>query len=878
MKTLFRTLKCPKRSFLEEKLISERKEDVFLYKNGMREVYDNLDLNEGIGFEDLSPLNDYLDTLKIGESIEFNKALICARVNRMCRSLTALGFTKIEGPSSYTETIIKDELVNKAVFDMTLIDSQGTAVLVKIKDSPLTISKSARKNENKPSGNLELYLLHRAVEKSGYKNFYVGFISLVAKKDIKEKKYDLNHIQETVLEQDKDIIIEDFYLNSEMDHNANELIEGLKKYDWRKGELPKCEGETECRICRFSSLCKHRNRENDSLAIKKEEAKTKGKNALSFTNQQKAYINDMQGNIRILAGAGSGKTTCTIQRVLQMIEHGCNPKDILMITFTEKGALSMKEKLSAVVKEHGYDFKSEDFDVYTFNSFGNKIISENYKELGFLKEPSLIDEVDEINILIDVLNQHPEIRFDNLNYEKPFLNMPKSKGIIYELKRLLVDFSEDKIKDVGLKKKLADFYAIYQQEKIKRNLISYNDQIDLVIELFSTCSNVVSRYVYRHILLDEFQDTSTKQMHIIDMICDSQKPYSLSVCGDDAQAIYKFRGVDMQNIIDFPKKYENTKDYFLLDNYRSTKEIVECANQLISLSSENIKKNMLGHKDGVCPYHYKLNKGHSKHDNLELITIQIAKHIKNRMRKGAKAADIAFIGRTRKELIMLQDELDKLNIPSNLAINEKLIENPYIKATKGLLAAMLDSDNLDEISLYIMTFKEGVEISKLAEECIYFKTMILEDIEYMSEKEKYSYFIKTLKEIKSDAINNFLDVLERKQMIDIKSVYEWIEMLFISNAGLSYNADDTPYDAVTLTTAHSSKGREWRYVYISMLELMPKSIKYHDGVFSYTEDYLKKMEKDKVSKDKIKELDEDIRLLFVAVTRAMDELYLYDIG
>lgn len=156
--------------------------------------------------------------------------------------------------------------------------------------------------------------------------------------------------------------------------------------------------------------------------------------------------------------------------------------------------------------------------------------------------------------------------------------------------------------------------------------------------------------------------------------------------------------------------------------------------------------------------------------------------------------------------------------------------------------------------------------------------MILEDIEYMSEKEKYSYFIKTLKEIKSDAINNFLDVLERKQMIDIKSVYEWIEMLFISNAGLSYNADDTPYDAVTLTTAHSSKGREWRYVYISMLELMPKSIKYHDGVFSYTEDYLKKMEKDKVSKDKIKELDEDIRLLFVAVTRAMDELYLYDIG
>lgn len=879
MKTLLRTLKCPKRSFLEEKLISERNEDIFLYKNGMREVYNDLDLNKGVEMNDLSSLKDYLETLRIEESMEFNKALICSRLNRMCRSLISEGFSKIEGPSTYTETIIKDELVNKALFDMTLIDSQGNAVLIKIKDSPLAISKKARKKENKPCSNLELYLMYRAVAKNGYTDFRVGLISLVSKMDIKDKKkYDLKYIQETMLENDVDIIIEDFNFNNEMEDMANELINGLKKYDWRKGELPICENESECRLCRFSSLCRFRNRNKDLLEVKQEDKANTNQSKCSFTDSQKAYINDMHGNIRILAGAGSGKTTCTIQRVLKMIEHGCNPKDILMITFTEKGALAMRDKLSNVVKENGYDYKSEDFDVYTFNSFGNKIINDNYIELGFLKEPSLIDEVDEMNILIDVLNQHPEMRFENFNYEKPFLNMPKSKGVVYELKKLLTDLSEDKIKDVELKDKIEKFYHFYQQEKLKKNLLSYGDQIDLVVDLFTSNPHIVSKYVYHHILLDEFQDTSTKQMQIIDMICEARKPDSLSVCGDDAQAIYKFRGVDMQNILNFPVKYEDTKDYYLLDNFRSTEEIVKCANQLITLSNENIKKNMLGHKSGAAPYYYKLAKCHNKHDNLETICIQIAKHIDTRIKKGAKASDIAMIGRNRKELVMVQNELDSLNIASNIAISEKLIENPYIKAAKGLLAAMLDSDNLDEISLYILAFKKDVEVSKLAEECIYFKTMILEDIEDMSGKEKYSYFIKTLSDINSSAIKSFLEVLERKQLDDIKAVYDWLDMLFISNAGLSCKADDTPYEAVTLTTAHSSKGREWKYVYISLLELMPKEIIYNDGLFSFSEDYLAGLEENKISANEIKELNEDIRLLFVSITRAMEELYLYDVG
>lgn len=313
-----------------------------------------------------------------------------------------------------------------------------------------------------------------------------------------------------------------------------ELIERTKK-----SEFSKTEDTNNCRVCPYINVCNYTKPKDIKLDLIKKI--TKASDDFSLTDSQRKAVIFEKGIARINAGAGSGKTTTIALRVANLILSGYKPEDILLITFTNKGAAEMKEKTAYWLKKEGVEINKDRLNITTFNSWGNEIIMENYKELGFTAPPVLIEKVQKYDMIFELLKKYPKLK--GFDYKNPVMDYRYSRGVVTKLSNIF-DYikayhaTEDMLTGKVVETEIAKIFAMYDEynKMLKeKNMIEYQDQLNLILDLTENNSPIMNKYNYKHIIIDEFQDTDSVQLDLIIFLTNQSNFESLMVVGDDCQ-------------------------------------------------------------------------------------------------------------------------------------------------------------------------------------------------------------------------------------------------------------------------------------------------------------------------------------------------------
>ena len=647
-------------------------------------------------------------------------------------------------------------------------------------------------------------------------------------------------------------------------------IEAIKLKDWdevyaealdqfKKGvEEEEC-SETDCERCPYFDACKYT---LPPLAVKTT-AKKSG-SLIRTTRNQDLAIDFDSGVARINAGPGSGKTFVITRRVARLLDEGVEPSEILLITFTDAAAKEMRDRIQAEVDETGVVDDISDMRICTFNAFGNEVIKDKWAELGFTSEPFLLKNVTRKRIIADILNANPIKELDNRNFDD---NSAFAKGPVYVAEKIfdvmkknqLSVYDTDAILDAtrGLRryaneeamKKIIALYDIYDETLRSRNYIEFSDQESLVFETLFMEPHYFDKFGIKHVIVDEFQDTSEKQVDILKALYGCKAFESLFVVGDDSQAIYGFRDTSPEYIINFPT-YIGAKvdDIFLVENHRSTPEIVDFANEINNKNTKKIAKTLVAtRKSKGQPV---VVKGFfSLEDEYKYILDGIKKHIEN----GVKPEDIAFIGYTKAELMKMGSMLREANIPSVMMNPEPLIENGRVRAGIAMIKAIQDPKDTKDLLSYANGVIGGGILQKTDAEInaeIGKQKSRLAAVRALPHNQKRDEIIRLLKELdmnEDEVYQSFIDTLSSEQTVQ--------GMLDYCNDFYRFGFDEAirrnrSYPGVVLTTAHSSKGLEWNVVYNSLSKYDSEDV--HSNL-----DYE----------------EERRRLLFVSATRAKNELF-----
>ena len=301
-------------------------------------------------------------------------------------------------------------------------------------------------------------------------------------------------------------------------------------------------------------------------------------NLETLNDCQKEAVNITDGPLLVLAGAGSGKTKVLTTKVAYLIlEKKVAPNNILAITFTNKAAKEMKNRIIDIVGLIGYKIQ-----ISTFHSFGLTILKKHYDKLGLNKNFTILDNEDSNNVIKNILK--------DINCEE---NYRLIKSIISNNKNALIDSNEySRFVNNEFDEMILDIYSKYEQRLKRNNSVDFDDLLMLPIVLFKKYPNILKEYQeqYKYILIDEYQDTNEAQYLLTKMI--SAKYKNICVVGDDSQSIYSWRGSNYKNILNFEKDYPNCKTVYLEQNYRSTKTIINASNDLI--------KNNVNRKEKFC--------------------------------------------------------------------------------------------------------------------------------------------------------------------------------------------------------------------------------------------------------------------------------------
>lgn len=781
-----------------------------------------------------------------------------------------------------------------------VFENKDNIELVKYKTNSPELSYKARTEKNLPENNIELYLLKKLGEKlySKYnKPIIASFYHLKGKKDEKDileqfledkniltSKVNVLKLLHSVDKKEQKAIdkqikeIEDvLYFNNSIGNNIitydynkdlNGVIEELcnTKLNFNS---EKCKSG-DCDFCSYSTLCNYQ--KNDPIEIDEVKELKKANGKVKLTEAQKQVIDIEEGNYRINSVAGSGKTMTMALRTIELFKKGYKPNDILLITFTNKGCEELKEKITYWLNYYKIkNINKYDLNIFTFNSFGENIVSKEWRKLGFTKKPELATLIDVYDIIKDLLEGYDKI--DWLNYKNPLLNYPNAKGAF---KQLLTYFDLIKSFDYNInslcseviakekdssnltvetmKDKAILIFEMYNKFNVKlkeKSLLQYQDQVLYLIELFEKYPEAIDKYGFKHIIVDEYQDTNFTQIKLLHLLQQYKDFKSLMVVGDSSQAIYSFINTTPENIINFDKEFDNVKDIYLLDNFRSTPQICNTANELDKLNTERIDKEIISKRqNGKLP---QLIQYFTIKDEYEDITNLIA----NKIHTGTSKYEIAFIGRTKKELLELQKYLNERNIPNIIAASELYLDDTDVQCIVNL--ANFFKNN--EYDYYLMEYMNiindefaniPVEDAKIFIE--EFKTSIIKKINTIEdESSKINYFFDLITPITDTNIiaKTFVENLKTKTFNTFNAFLDYLCKINLYQDDTTIEKQDVKLDAVTLTTAHSSKGKEWSIVINSI-------------------DYYKY--KDIVSD--LKALEEERRLLFVSITRAKDELYI----
>lgn len=887
MKNLKDVLECPKQALYREKIKENIMESPgFIFKKCLRELLNNVEF-EKIGMAE--NVNEYFapwfDLSVMKKERDFIKKALTLKLKRLVIFFQENDFVLLE-VNKLVQTPLTEGIENRIQFD--LVFKKGESInYILIKNGKLDYTKGEA-TKKYPGTSNKLFSMWKAIEpirQQSQTPIYVGEIGLTSKKETSKVsllELDVNPLRNADLMR--------YSFSQDEEEAFDEKIRKIRTIQWNKN-TPKTDDVSHCEFCSYQNLCKFKKVKKVNPVAFGSSAKKMAE--INFSREQLAYINQEEGCLRILAAAGSGKTTCTINRLIELLLKGNSIKDFLLITFTEKGVQEMKDKLGYWLNVNNLANNLDEFQIFTFNSFGDKVLKDNYKLLGFTDTPYLIDENEQIKIIKSLLDEAP-FKIEGMNYQKPLLKMFKAEGVIFEALRIITRIKELAISDFNDFKSKKEFgtidfqgvwkiYNEYISTLVNQNRIDYADQLFLVLNLFRKHPEITKKYCYKHILLDEFQDTSKAQLELIDKMMEAGNnngtpTKSFAVCGDDAQAIYGFRGVDMKNIIDFDKIYPTCKDFYLLDNFRSTKEIISLANNVITMSTTNLRKVMRGHKKGQLPIFVDSNSRKlSKQIQREAIGDLIVKAAKRRINEqGDALSDIAIIARGRMDLEAIANKLDREKIPYYLAVPEKYIDNINVRALKGLIAMILGISSLLDVANYTQVCKTS-EFETAFDVTSYlnlFQGIVNEDVASLNEEEKQTYMKTMLPEIKEDTtLIALFQRFEEKGYDTLEAMYHWLEDAFLYQSNESALNEPINADAITLTTAHSAKGREWMTVLLSTNTMLPMGTCIDNNRFE--DDFHKIMSVRNLAEEEINEHDESIRLLFVAITRAMEHLEIF---
>ena len=586
----------------------------------------------------------------------------------------------------------------------------------------------------------------------------------------------------------------------------------------------------------------------------------------NLNEMQKKAVMHKDGPLLILAGAGSGKTKVLTTRIAYLINSGVDSFNILAITFTNKAANEMKTRIENLVGKTS-------IWASTFHSFGVKILRENYEKLGYKNNFVIMDSDDSLTLIKKILK---DLGYDPKMFS-PYMirnkiSSNKSEFVMPDEYKTFVRGEED---DVVYK-----VYKKYQEILFKNNSVDFDDLLILPIKLFKENKEVLDFYQekYKYILVDEYQDTNHAQYLMIKMLADKYR--NLAVVGDDSQSIYMFRGANYKNILNFEKDYKDAQVIMLEQNYRSTKVILDAANSVIKNNVFRKDKNLwTDEEEGDLISFYKA------YDETDEVFYCIRK-IKELLSSGASYKDIVILYRTNAQSRVFEGELLRQNIPFRILGSFYFYSRKEIKDLLAYLRLIHNTN--DDISLErcINTPKRGIgdkTISEIANNASYYNCSMFEAIKDGKALEFKKIILELKEDLNNCSLTEFIDkVLDKtgmreslkndktlesdirlENLEEFKSVTKNFEervgvisldefLLEISLVSDIEEYKDDP-NRITLMTVHSVKGLEYPYVFITGLE---------EGLFPHKNSY---------SSD---EMEEERRLMYVAITRAMKKLYI----
>lgn len=605
----------------------------------------------------------------------------------------------------------------------------------------------------------------------------------------------------------------------------------------------------------------------------------------TLNEQQKEGVFTVDGPVLLLAGAGSGKTRVLTHRIAYLIEEiGVNPWNIMAITFTNKAAGEMKERVEDLV-----GFGSDSIWVTTFHSTCVRILRRYIDRIGYDNNFAIYDTDDQKAVVKDICKR--------LQVDTKMMKERSILAAISSAKDELVSPDEYRLSAGGdfYKQKIAQIYQEYQAALKKNNAVDFDDLIMKTVELFKACPDVLKGYQerFKYIMVDEYQDTNTAQFELIKLLAGAH--HNLCVVGDDDQSIYKFRGANIRNILDFEKVYPEAAVIRLEQNYRSTQNVLDAANAVIRNNKGRKEKALWTDKGEGNRIHFR--QFDTAFEEAEFVADDIAR----KKREGSyDYGDCAVLFRTNAQARLLEERFVVEGIPydvvggtnfyarkeikdllaylktidngrDDLAV-KRIINVPKRGIGAATIAKVQDYADMKEISFYD-ALKEADEISTIGKSGAKLKPFVSmiqafrSKLPYYSLEDLMNDIIETTGYVKELEASDEEDAENRIENIDefISKIVSYEETHdepslseFLEEVALVADIDNVDGDSnkVLLMTLHSAKGLEFASVYLTGME---------DGVFP---GYMS------IVSDDPDEIEEERRLAYVGITRAKEDLTL----
>ncbi|MEK4564052.1 DNA helicase PcrA [Alkalihalobacillus sp. FSL R5-0424] len=603
--------------------------------------------------------------------------------------------------------------------------------------------------------------------------------------------------------------------------------------------------------------------------------------------EQREAVTTTEGPLLLMAGAGSGKTRVLTHRIAYLLrEKEVAPWSVLAITFTNKAAREMKDRVAGLVGPI-----AEDIWISTFHSMCVRILRRDIDRMGYSRSFSILDSTDQLSVIKQILKKQ--------NIDPKKFDAKSILATISGAKNELQKPTEFSAKATGpFQEVAADVYTEYQKRLKQNNALDFDDLIMKTIELFKLVPDVLEFYQrkFQYIHVDEYQDTNRAQYMLVKMLGDRLK--NVCVVGDSDQSIYKWRGADIGNILSFEEDYPNAAVILLEQNYRSTKRILDAANKVINNNGNRKPKNLWTENDeGQKIGHFS---GSTEQDEAHFIVEQVKDAIQN---KGFSYSDIAVLYRTNAQSRIIEEFFVKSNFDYNIVGGTKFYDRKEIKDVLAYLRLISNLD--DDISLQriVNVPKRGLGATTVDKVLAYALQHGMSMHKALFEVDEMGVTARALGKLKEfrDLIANWVqmqdyltvtelveevlektgyrDALKNEQTLEAQSRLENIDefitvtrefekrsedktlVAFLTDLALVADIDqlddqpeEGPKDAITLMTLHSAKGLEFPLVFLIGLE---------EGIFPHSRSLF---EQD--------EMEEERRLAYVGITRAEKQLFL----